>query len=102
MVRTQEPSDSEKLDRIVAEAAARHDLKAVVTGWSRKTYEFLKEDPEGRQGTLVVRIESFATTNGEVTLLHEDGRRCAEDLGRALEETFPDIGEAIIVDRRFP
>ncbi|NRA95788.1 MAG: hypothetical protein HRU14_06215 [Planctomycetes bacterium] len=99
MVRTQEPSDDEKLDRILEDAAQRHGLKLVTTGWSRKTYDVFDEDPESRRTTLLFRVESFATTSGEVTLFKQTGEACAREVAESLERTF-EIEEAILIDRQ--
>ena len=99
MVRTQEPSDAEKLDRILEDAAQKHGLKLIATGWSRKTYDVFSEDPKSRQTTLLIRVESFATTSGEVTLFQPAGEACAREVAESLEQTF-EIDEAILIDRQ--
>ena len=44
----------------------------------------------------MARIESFATTNGEITVFSTDAMAFAEELGTALEAQF-DVAEAVIV-----
>lgn len=99
MVRTQEPSDAEKLDRILEDVTRRHGLKLVATGWSRKTYDVFSEDPESRRTTLLLRVESFATTSGEVILFEPTGEACAREVAESLEQAFG-IEEAVLIDRQ--
>lgn len=98
MVRTQEPSEADKLDRIVRSAASDHGHKLVVTGWSRRTYDVVHEKAETRKTRLLLRVESFAIRSGEVVLFHPDGEACARQIAEALETTF-DIEEALLIDR---
>ena len=77
----------------------RHGLKLVITGWSRKTYDVFSEDPGSRQTTLLFRVESFATTSGEVMLFEAAGETCAREVALSLEQTF-EIDEAVLIDRQ--
>ena len=43
-----------------------------------------------------MRVESFATTNGEIRIYSESAMEIAGDLGVKFEEAF-DIGDAVIV-----
>ncbi|MAG54763.1 MAG: hypothetical protein CMJ83_00575 [Planctomycetes bacterium] len=96
MVRTQEPSDAERLDRIMAETTERHALKLVVTGWARKTYDVFRVDPESRLTVLLLRVESFATQSGEVQVFEESAMTAAQDIAIELEKAFG-LEDAIIV-----
>ena len=98
MVRTQEPPGEEQLARVLREAATRHGLKLTVTGWSRRTYDLYAEAEHTRRTTLLVRVESFVATSGEVMLFHVDGEDCAREIGEALELAFG-LDDAVIVDR---
>ena len=99
MVRIEGKSDYDKLDDLVQQVAAKHELKLNITGWTRKTYDVYRpkaSDP--RTTEVLARVESFATTNGEITIFHEDGMPFAEELGGALEKEF-EIEEAVVVKR---
>jgi hypothetical protein len=99
MVRTAKPkSDNERLGDIVEALAARHGFEVYRYGWARTTYDVNRRDPRNRDIKLMIRIESFATTSGEIHLHDEAGRKMAEELGGELEKAFPDIGEAVIVE----
>ena len=98
MVTTAKPnSDNDKLAEIIQATAAKHDFEVYKTGWSRTTYDVNSRDQRTREITCVAKVESFATTSGHIRLCREEGRAFAEDLGAELEKTFPDIGEAVIV-----
>lgn len=96
MVKIRESSDGDRLDAIVQEAADASGLRLVVTGWSRKTYELFAGGKDPRESRLLVQLETFATTNGEIRVFDDDGLEAAARIGEALEKAFP-IGEAVIV-----
>lgn len=99
MVRIEGKSDYDRLDDLVREIAAKHDLQLNIAGWTRKTYEVFRPKREDKNEiSVLARIESFATTNGEITIFHDDAMPFAEDMGGALEREF-DIKEAVIVQR---
>ena len=98
MVKIQGPSDYERLDGLVRELAAEHELRLDVTGWTRKTYDVYAPTVKGRPGDLLVRVESFATTNGEVVVFDDRGMPLAEALAHALEREFG-VSEASILRR---
>lgn len=99
MVRTAKPqSDNEKLAEIITRLAAKHGLEVYKAGWARSTYDVNARDKRSRDTTTLVRVESFATTGGRITLLAPEGRAFAEELGTELEKAFPQIGEAVILE----
>jgi hypothetical protein len=99
MVRTAKPkSDNERLGELLDVLAARHGFEVYRTGWARTTYDVNVRDTRSRDIRLLVRVESFATTSGEIHLHREEGRVFAEELGAEMEKAFPDIGEAVIVE----
>lgn len=99
MVRIEEKSEYDKLDDLVREIAAKHHLQLNIAGWTRKTYDvFLPKVEDRNEIIMLARIESFATTNGEITIFRQDAMPFAEELGGALEKEF-DIQEAVIVQR---
>ena len=88
MVRIEGQSDYEKLDTLMQELTAKHGLKLNITGWTRKTYDAYRQDKRHDKIELLARVESFATTNGEVTLFDDDALAFAQELGAALEKEF--------------
>ena len=99
MVRIEGKSDYDKLDDLVLETAAKHEFMLNTTGWTRKTYDVYRHKAPGERETEpLARVESFATTNGEITIFHADAMPFAEDLGGALEKEFG-IEEAVIVQQ---
>ena len=100
MVRTAKPqSDNERLSDIIQALAAKHGLEVHKAGWARTTYDVFSRDPRSRDLKLLVRVESFATTNGEILLFAPEAQTFAEELGAELEQAFPQIGEATIIER---
>jgi hypothetical protein len=101
MVRIEGQSDYEKLDALMLELTAKHDLKLNVTGWTRKTYDAYRQAKRHDQTDIMARVESFATTNGEITVFDEAAMPFAQELGAALEKEFG-IAEAVVVKRSAP
>lgn len=98
MVKIEGPSEYERLDRLVVDMVASHGFRLDVTGWTRKTYDVYSKADRGEPGDLLLRIESFATTNGEVVLFDDRAMPLAEALAHALEEQFG-VAEASILRR---
>jgi len=99
MVRTAKPqSDNEKLSDLITQLAAKHDLEVYKTGWARTTYDVHTREERSRDIKLIARIESFATSNGQIRLCDPAGKKFAKELGARLEKEFPQIGEAVIVE----
>ena len=99
MVKIQEKSDYDKLDEMVAQAAEKHGLKLDITGWTRKTYDVYRiTDVEVNATERLARVESFATTNGEITIYHADAMPFAQELGAAMEAAFA-FEEAVVVEK---
>ena len=86
----------ERLDLLVQDVAKAHDVDVDITGWTRKTYDLYRVEPRTEVKRLLVRVESFATTNGEVRVLEDDGMSLAQALAERIEQEF-DVGEAVIV-----
>lgn len=97
MVRVQEPSPDEKLHALVRELCARHGLRLDVEGWARRTYDAYVTDGRLGRRRRVARVESFATTNGEIRIFDDAAMAFATELGARLEQAFPSIGEATIL-----
>jgi hypothetical protein len=84
----QEQSDDERLDALVEMLAGTHGLRLDRTGWARKTYDLYLVDPKTDRMQLVARVESLATTSGEVRVFDDRGLPFAEALAGELERTF--------------
>ena len=102
MVKVQGKSDYDKLDELVRSIAEKHELKLIETGWTRKTYDVYRpKDRSESRIEILARVESFATTNGEIAIFDQSAMPFAQDLGEALEREF-EIAEATIVERPGP
>lgn len=100
MVRMAQPqSENDKLAAIVERLAAKHGFEVYKSGWARTTYEVNVRDPRSRDLRLLVSLESFATVSGEILLFAPEGRAYAEELGAEMEKTFPDVKEAVIIEK---
>lgn len=97
MVRIQEPSPDERLHTLVRELCDRHGLRLDVEGWARRTYDVYVSDGRLGRRRRVARVESFATTNGEIRVYDAAAMPFAAELGARLEQAFPAIGEATIL-----
>jgi len=99
MVRTAKPkSDNERLSELVRRLAEKHGFEVYQAGWARTTYDVNLRDERSRDIKLLVRVESFATTSGEIRLYDPEGKAYAEELGGEMEKAFPQIGEAVIIE----
>ncbi len=100
MVRMAKPdSENDRLGAIIENLAHKHGFEVYKSGWARTTYDVNKRDERSRDIKTLVRVESFATVSGEIQLLAEQGRAFASELGAELEKTFPEIKEAVIVEK---
>ena len=99
MVRTaSRESDNDRLDRILNELSARYSYVVFKAGWARTTWEVRKRDPETRDHKLMVIVESFATTSGEIRIYAEEAMPFVKELGKLLEENFTTVREAVIIE----
>jgi hypothetical protein len=99
MVRIEGSSEYDRLDSLIRELVTQHQLVLDVTGWTRKTYDIYRRVDRRDRGVLLARVESFATTNGEITVFGDAALPFAQDLGTALEERFG-VKEAVIVQQK--
>ena len=100
MVRTTKPeSENDRLGTIIERLAQKHGYEVYKSGWARTTYDVNRRDPRSRDVRPLVRVESFATVSGEIVLLAGEGRAYAEELGAEIEKAFPDVKEAVIVEK---
>lgn len=98
MVKTKGPAEYERLDALVARLVDKHGLRLDVTGWTRKTYDVYNPNPRREKGRLLARVESFATTSGEIEVFDDAAVPFAEELGAALEQEFG-VAEAVLLRR---
>ncbi|MBI2193365.1 MAG: hypothetical protein HYU36_15430 [Planctomycetes bacterium] len=101
MVKIQGSSEYDKLDGIVQEACSKHGFKLQVTGWARKTYDIFFEEKKTKKLEHVARVESFATTSGEIRVFDDRALPFAQDLGQALESAFK-LTEAVVIREKRP
>lgn len=101
MVKIQGPTEYERLDALVRRVADAHALHLDVTGWTRKTYDLYTPTDHGQPGDLLARVETFATTNGEIVVFDDRAMEFAAALGAELESEFG-IAEATVVRRPRP
>jgi hypothetical protein len=98
MVRIDKPSPADQLDAMVRRLCERFGYRLDVEGWARRTYDIYQGDPRDVVRRLA-RVESFATTNGEVRVFEESALPFAQALGQEIEQAFG-IREAVIVRER--
>lgn len=100
MVKVRQADPYETLDQLVRDAARTHSLKLQVDGWTRKTYDiYLVHEREFRD-THLARIESLATTSGEIRYFDDRALPFCEDLGGRIEAAFHI--EATLIKERAP
>jgi hypothetical protein len=102
MVKVKQPDPYDVLDALIRAACEKHKFKLRVEGWARKTYDvFLERTRERDSRDLhLARIESLATTNGEIRYFDDQALAFCEDLGTELEAAFR--FEATLVKDRAP
>ena len=98
MVKTQGLSEYDRLDALVQGLVQKHGLRLDVSGWTRKTYDVFAATNEKRMPRTdwLARIESYATTSGEVRVFDDRAQAFAEELASALEKEFG-IEEATVL-----
>lgn len=96
MVKVRESEEYERLEQLVLECARRHGFSVQIEGWTRKTYDVFRVNEAAKEAERVARIESFATTSGEIRVFDEAALDFAQDLGAHMEESFS-IPEAVII-----
>ena len=102
MVKVQESSEEyARLDALRRELCEKHDLKLFVDGWTRKTYDVFLDHGRGDQKTHLARVETLATSNGEIRFFDDRATAFVQELGEALESGF-DISEAILIRAKPP
>lgn len=101
MVRMKESSESDKLDALIRGLCAEHGFRLDVTGWARKTYDVFLEEPGERRREHMSRVESLATSNGEVRFFDDRAATFAEGLGEGLEKAFG-LAEAVLIREKAP
>ncbi|MCB9891582.1 MAG: hypothetical protein H6833_08035, partial [Planctomycetes bacterium] len=80
---------------------AEHGLHADVTGWTRKTIDvYGPEEPRRFTRPLLVRVDSIATTTGEVLVFDDAGLTVATAIAELLERDY--VREAVVCRRDPP
>lgn len=97
MVKTQGPSEYDRLDTLIEGLCEKHGFRLSMSGWTRKTYDiFERDDGRAPSSELLARIESFATTNGEIRIYDARAMQFATELGTAIENEF-EVEEAVVL-----
>jgi len=89
-------SDNDRLREIITGLCDKFGYRLLETGWARTTFDVHKMEAE-RKLHLLVQVESFATTSGEIRLFDPEAADFANELGVLLERTFPAVSEATII-----
>ena len=95
MVKIQGPPDHERLDEMIHRLAAAHGLVLDIIGWAYRTYDVYHVESRLGARVKVARVESLASTTGEIQVFDDRGLPFAQGLAAELEQAF-DIGEALI------
>lgn len=102
MVRIEEEGPEERrderFDAMIRRLVDEHGLHCDVTGWTRKTFDVYGEEGRNLTRPLLMRVESFAMTNGEILVFDESAIPLATAIGTALEADFG-VAEAVLVRR---
>ncbi len=96
MVKIEGPPEYDKLEQLMRNLAEKHGFRLDTIGWTRKTYDFYTPDVREGPHRLLARVESIATTNGEIRIFDDSALPFAEDLGPALERDFS-VTEAVVI-----
>jgi hypothetical protein len=96
MVKHKDNSEYDKLDELLRTLCDKHGYKLYVNGWTRKTYDVFIEDASQGSSNHVARIESFATTNGEIHFFDDRVTDFVTELGEQLESVFG-VAEATVL-----
>jgi hypothetical protein len=100
MVKIQGSStDPDRLDRMLEAASKKHGFRLDIEGWTRKTFDVYAGQARNRDNALVARVESIATTTGEIRVFDDRALAFAQEVGEALEREFG-VREATIVKDR--
>lgn len=88
MVRIEGPSAYDRLDAIVRRLAGEHRLVLETNGWARKVYDLYFSESRLGPRVRVARLDSHATSSGEIELFDDRGMAFAQALGAELEQAF--------------
>jgi hypothetical protein len=102
VVRIQEPAPDDRLHALLTELCAGAGLRLDVEGWARRTYDVYSVDGRFGRRRRLLRVESIASTNGEIRVFDDSAMPFATELGARLEQAFPAIGEATILREPAP
>jgi hypothetical protein len=95
MVRTENESPEERFEALLERLVEEHSLRLDITGWSRKTYDIYDGGDRHATRRLLLRVESYTLTSGEIDLFDPSAEPLALSIGQALESDFG-IPEAVI------
>jgi len=102
MVRMQESTPEERLQQVLQETCDKYEgFTLYVQGWTRKTFDVYYKPKRLESGEHMVRVESLATTNGEVRYFADRARDLAVDVAERIEQEFG-LSEAVVRRERAP
>lgn len=101
MVKMQESSDSDKLESVLKELCDAFGYRLYVEGWTRKTYDVFTKETRSVKAEHLARLESLATTSGEIRCFDDRALDFAKKVGDRLEGLFG-IDDAVIIRSRRP
>jgi hypothetical protein len=96
MVKLKDNSEYDKLDELLHTLCDKYGYKLYINGWTRKTYDVFIEDASTASSNHVARIESLATSTGEIHFFDDSVADFVTEVGEQLEATF-DIPEATLL-----
>jgi hypothetical protein len=100
MVRIQQgvshESEYDRLDRVLNELCDKYKFRLYVDGWTRKTYDVFFGERKHADVVHLARIETLATTSGEIRFYDDRVLPFAEELGGILEADFG-VREAVLI-----
>ncbi len=96
MVKIQGTSDDTRFDALIHDLVDKYGFWLDVTGWTRKTYNVYRSSGRNGPATPLARLESFATTSGEIIIFADEALPFAEELGAALEKQLG-VKEAVVL-----
>lgn len=95
MVRTENESPEERFEALLERLVEEQSLRLDITGWSRKTYDIYDGGDRHATRRLLLRVESYTLTSGEIDLYDPAAQPLAIAIGEALERDFG-ITESVI------
>ncbi len=94
-------SEFETLEKIINDLCPKFNFRLYVEGWTRKTFDIYLEQKKLNKSIHLARIESLATSNGEIHVFDDRAMDFANELGQELEKAF-ELKEATVIKEKRP